>query len=147
MKFGGFFLFFLVSCTSGPNGEIGLVNGELHSCPSTPNAVSSMVDPGNDTHYIAPLMYKGSREDAHNSLKNILLNYRKEEVKIVTVTEEYIYAEFTSKFLKITNDLEIYFPTDKHYVHIRSLSRVGFQDFGRNRERVEDIRTLLLTDY
>lgn len=146
MKLGGFFIILLLSCTSAPTKELGLLNGEFYPCPKSPNGVSSMADPGKK-NYIAPLMYNSSRDEALENLKSILNNYSRERVNIVTASDKYIHAEFTSKVLKLTNDVEIYLPYNKNYAHIRSISRMGLIDLGKNRDRVERIRTALLVDY
>lgn len=143
MKFFTLFLLLFFSCSSDGN-QLGLSNGGFNPCPITPTAVSTMADPGNDFHYIAPLMYKTNKDEAFNRIKNILQQYEDEEVYIRTQSDDYIHAEFTTKLLNLTSDVEIYFPTNKKYIHIKSASRVGLGDFGKNRDRVEKIRTLLL---
>jgi uncharacterized protein (DUF1499 family) len=41
------------------------------------------------------------------------------------------------------DDVEFYFP-DEPIIHVKSASRIGYSDFGVNRERVEKIRELFL---
>lgn len=143
MKFLSLFILLFLGC-SGDISELGVINGNFKPCPITPNAVSTMADPGSDFHYIAPLMYKMNKDEALTKIKGILQDYNDEEVKILTLKDDYIHAEFTSRFFKFTSDVEIFFPVNGSYIHIRSASRVGIGDFGRNRIRVENIRTLLL---
>lgn len=50
------------------------------------------------------------------------------------------HAKVRSSFFKFVDDVEFYFPKDKNIIHIRSLARTGYSDFGVNRKRMEKIR-------
>lgn len=121
-----------------PSG-LGVKNGRLSSPPSSPNAVSSQATGG--YHQIAPLTYKGSREQAMKALKAIVETTP--NTSIVAMTPDYLYVEYTSALLGFVDDVEFYFPAQEKIIHVRSASRLGHGDLGANRKRVEAIRARL----
>ncbi|MCS5421221.1 MULTISPECIES: DUF1499 domain-containing protein [Psychrilyobacter] len=131
-------LLLLVGCASAPKKETGIIKGKFYPCPSSPNCVSSMAPEG-DPHYIEPILYNNiTRELAVAKIIMIL-----ETLKNTTVVEyrdEYIRAEVRSSFFKFIDDVEFYFPKEKKIIHVRSLARSGYSDFGVNRKRMEKIR-------
>jgi len=132
-------LIFLTGCT-GKMPKLGIVNGQLMQCPTTPNCVNSQ-SKGN-THYIEPIITAGTSLDVKNNILKILNEL--ERSKIIKVENNYIRAEFTSKLFGFVDDVEFYFPdtkSNKMIVHVRSASRVGHSDFGVNRKRIEQIRS------
>ncbi|HEY6084419.1 MAG TPA: DUF1499 domain-containing protein [Nitrospira sp.] len=45
--------------------------------------------------------------------------------------------------LRFVDDVEFLFDDDTKTIHFRSASRVGYGDFGVNRRRMEEIRSLV----
>ncbi len=67
-----------------------------------------------------------------------------ERTSIVSETDNYLYAEFTSKLMGYVDDVEFYFdPSTPGQIQVRSASRLGQSDLGVNRSRVEAIRAAL----
>jgi uncharacterized protein (DUF1499 family) len=66
-----------------------------------------------------------------------------ERTKIITETENYLYAEFTSKLMGYVDDVEFLLDDGAKVIHVRSASRLGQSDLGVNRKRIETIRTKL----
>jgi uncharacterized protein (DUF1499 family) len=62
------------------------------------------------------------------------------DAEVITETENYIHATFTSRIFRFVDDVEFYFMRDAPVIHVRSASRVGYSDLGVNRKRVEKIR-------
>jgi uncharacterized protein (DUF1499 family) len=62
--------------------------------------------------------------------------------RIITMDDHYIHAEFTSAFFRFVDDVEFYFDSEAKIIHMRSASRIGYSDFGVNRERLEKVRSL-----
>ena len=129
-------------CMAGCSGvrptELGVKNGRLAPCPSSPNCVSSQSrDP---EHTIAPLSYAQSATRAMADLKRIILGMKRS--KIVEERDSYIHAEFTSALWRFVDDVEFYFDEGAKTIHVRSASRLGKSDFGVNRKRVEEIRAI-----
>ena len=127
----------------GAAPDLGINNGKLAPCPKTPNCVNSQAV--GEKHYIQPVRYAGTREDARARLLQILGSQRR--AKILTARENYIRAEFTSALFRFVDDVEFYFPKEKSgetVIHIRSASRIGYSDLGANRRRIEWIRNEFL---
>jgi len=135
-----FSLFFL-SCKDEPAKGLGLTNANtFHSCPKSPTCVSSFENPDDETHYIQPIKYFLPKETTIKKIKKIIHNNPK--AKIVESSDIYIRAEYTSAIFSFVDDIQFYFGT-KNIIHIRSASRFGFNDFGKNRERVREIEFAL----
>jgi len=117
----------------------GLKNGQLNGCPDKPNCVSSQA-PDQD-HKIEPIHYQGQSTDIINKLKKIL--NADEAFSITKQKADYIGARYISGFFGFIDDVEFHFPDEKKIIHIRSASRVGYNDLGANRKRLEKIRALL----
>ena len=132
-------LILLTGC-SGTMPKLGINNSELTPCPETPNCVNSQAD--SEKHYIQPINYAGTQQEAHDRLLQILESEKR--TKILTVQENYIQVEFTSALFRFVDDVEFYFPEvqdDETVIHLRSASRVGHSDLGANRKRIERIRS------
>jgi uncharacterized protein (DUF1499 family) len=56
--------------------------------------------------------------------------------------DHYIHAEFTSAVFRFMDDVEFYFDSGAKIIHMRSASRIGYSDFGVNRQRMEEVRLL-----
>jgi uncharacterized protein (DUF1499 family) len=63
-----------------------------------------------------------------------------ERTTIIEETDDYLYAEFKSATMGYVDDVEFYIDRENKMIHVRSASRVGYGDFGVNRERIEAIR-------
>jgi uncharacterized protein (DUF1499 family) len=117
--------------------NLGISSGKLAPCPSTPNCVSSQ---STDTeHYIEPLTYQSSASDAIARLKNIIES--QEGAKLVAESGDYLYAEFTSRWMGFVDDVEFYANEEARKIEVRSASRLGESDLGANRQRIESIRS------
>lgn len=122
----------MLSLKSKSGSALGLVDGALAPCPSTPNCVSSEAGTP-PAHYIDPL-------DAA-SWENIPALISQSGGKITTQNETYIAAEFTTPLMRFVDDVE--FRKADEAVHIRSASRVGKSDLGANAKRVNQFRAAL----
>lgn len=119
--------------------NLGPGEGRLAPCKTSPNCVSSQTDPKDEQHYIAPIALKG---------KNAIAAVRKAvesmpRTTVVRVEPDYLYAEFRSKLMGFVDDVEFLVDPASGVVHVRSASRLGRRDFGVNRERVEQLRSIL----
>ena len=121
-----------------PN-DLGVNNGQLKGCPDTPNCVSSQAPASDKEHAIAPLTYSGSAADAISRLKTIIEGM--ERSKINEVSDNYLYAEFSSKLMGFVDDVEFYAPAGESIIHTRSAARLGKSDLNVNRKRTEEIRS------
>lgn len=112
---------------------------QLAPCPSSPNCVSTQAQ--DETHAIPPLRYRKSRAAAKEALRTAVLSLAR--TRLVEEDETYMHFEFTSLLLRFVDDVEFLFDEEAQTVHFRSASRVGYSDFGVNRRRMEEIRTLV----
>ncbi|WP_163337462.1 DUF1499 domain-containing protein [Desulfopila sp. IMCC35008] len=134
-------LLFVITLTgcSGTKPELGVNDGQLNPCPKTPNCVNSQAT--DEKHSIPPLHYTGNREEARLRLLHILKSAKRASIMISE--QEYIRVQFTSALFRFADDTEFYFQEDQDrnkVIHVRSASRIGYSDFGTNRQRVEKIR-------
>lgn len=121
-----------------PN-NLGVRDGKLAPCPTSPNCVSSQ---SLDTlHKIEPLTYSSSPEKALADLKQVIQSLPR--TQIITESADYLYAEFKSALMGFVDDVEFYLDRNANVIHVRSASRLGQSDLGVNRKRVETIRAKL----
>jgi len=119
--------------------NLGVRDGKLAPCPTTPNCVSSQsLDP---KHQIEPFTYTSSPTEALAKLKTVIQAMPR--TKIVAETDNYLYAEFTSAIMGFVDDVEFSVDEVAKVIHVRSASRLGQSDLGVNRKRVESIRAKL----
>jgi uncharacterized protein (DUF1499 family) len=126
----------LAGCSAPMPKNLGVHAGRLTPCPASPNCVCSQ-DAGK-AHGIAPFAYTGSRAQAMAGLAQAIRGMP--GTRIVAQTPDYLHAEYTTRWLRFVDDVEFYAPAAAPAIQVRSASRVGYSDFGVNRERVEAIR-------
>jgi len=127
---------FLLSLTAEKPSNLGVREGRLAACPSSPNCVSTQ---GEDReHWIAPLSVPSNAVPAVELLVEIVREMP--GATIVEQTGDYLRVEFRSRIFRFCDDVEFYLEPQSNRVHFRSASRVGHSDLGVNRERMELIR-------
>ncbi|CBN54618.1 conserved hypothetical protein [Kamptonema sp. PCC 6506] len=120
--------------------NLGVKSGQLAPCPNSPNCVSSFSQ--DNEHKIAPLAYTSTSTDAIANLKKSILSLPK--TKIITETNNYLYAEFTSALMGFVDDVEFLLDDEEaKVIQVRSASRLGESDLGVNRKRIETLRAKL----
>ncbi|UTV98618.1 DUF1499 domain-containing protein [Marinomonas rhizomae] len=138
--FVGFFVYVNIS-NKLPEG-LGLTDGELMPCPSSPNCVSTQASPEDVEHYAETIVYTGDRMKTQLLIESFILNNG--NAHLVSSTLGYVHFEVKSPLVGYIDDVEFYLPAADSVVHVRSASRVGYSDFGTNRERVRQIQSLLV---
>ncbi len=137
-----FFVFSLavlfVGCAGSRPARLGVTDGKFIPCPDSPNCVSSQSS--DKSHAIEPLYYKGSASEARARLLTAIKGMKR--ANIVTEKENYIHAEFASAVFRFVDDAEFYIDDSQKVIHLRSAARLGYSDFGVNRQRMETIRQL-----
>ena len=116
--------------------DLGVHEGRLKPAPPTPNCVNSQSAAGYSS--IAPLAYAGDGKAALARLHALVAAMP--AARVIEFRADYIYAEFTTKWLGFVDDVEFYLDERAAVIHARSASRLGRKDFGVNRQRVEAIR-------
>ena len=83
-----------------------------------------------------------SIEQPFKEIKEIIEKSPRSE--IVEIDGDYLHAEFTSKWMKYVDDLEVSFIPESNKLLVRSESRVGESDLGVNQKRVDKLKSKLL---
>ena len=129
-----------------PPEDLGVSDDRLKAPSKTPNSVSSQAAlwPGHrQMAYasIAPLALRGDGAATLARIRNIVSSMP--GAVVVKSERDYIHAEFTTRVMKYTDDVEFWFDPAAGVVQVRSASRLGKGDFNANRTRVEAIRAAL----
>tara|TARA_Y100000991_G_scaffold48826_1_gene35057 strand:- start:340 stop:693 length:354 start_codon:yes stop_codon:yes gene_type:complete len=67
-----------------------------------------------------------------------------DEFQIIVQTENALKVEARTSLLRFVDDIDMQVRGER--VYVRSASRVGFSDFGKNRSRLEELRTQMVED-
>ena len=121
--------------------DLGLRDGKLKApLAESSNSISSQatLHPHSDYHIIAPLTYQGDGKAAFVKLTNIVRKMN--NTTVIAAEPTYLYAEFQSRLMKFTDDVEFALDEPAGVINMRSASRLGKNDFGTNRKRLEAIR-------
>jgi len=121
--------------TSAPKGSsLGVTDGQLAPCKDSPNCVSSQAE---GKHYLEAFDYQDLASDQQKLIEIIDAMPNSE---LVVQEEDYIRAEFSTKFFGFVDDVEFYFSQSDKKIHFRSAARSGYWDLGVNKRRIEEIR-------
>lgn len=114
----------------------------LPPCRRTPNCVSTQAtDP---TKKMDPIPYTGTLDDARARLLRVLRAYPR--TTIVQEGPVSLKAECRSRIFRFVDDVDFVLDDQAKAIHFRSASRLGRKDFGVNRKRMEEIRSLFLAE-
>lgn len=128
----------LVSCAGKRPANLGVSDGSLAACPSSPNCVSS--DSTDSGHNVSPFRLAVAPQEGWRVVRELVSALPR--TTIVEVSDSYLYAECRSRIFRFVDDLELHLRPDDGIVVVRSASRVGSSDFGVNRDRIEHLRSL-----
>ncbi len=127
---------------SGCGGErpnnLGAREGLLAPCPSSPNCISSQTEI--ERHQIAPLAFSSDPNAAFARLKRVLSG--RSDTTIVDDLPDYLRVELRT--MLFVDDGEFLLDRTNKVIHVRSASRLGYSDLGKNRSRLEKIRRQFL---
>ena len=70
--------FILTACSTNQTSEMNATNDRLSPCPESPNCVSSLS--GDKSHYVEPLRYKATLEEAREKLISIINAMKRTEI-------------------------------------------------------------------
>jgi uncharacterized protein (DUF1499 family) len=125
----------MVGCSGTRPSNLGVNEGRLASCPTSPNCVSTQSTDAK--HGIDPIRYTSSMEEARARLEKIVRAMPR--TKVVRLEEDYMHLECRSRLLRFVDDVEFWFDDANKVIHCRSASRKGYSDLGVNRKRVDQI--------
>lgn len=124
----------LAACAGERPDNLGVQGGRLTECPGSPNCVSSQaMDEG---HRIAPLVFSDDPAPAFARLKQIL--GRRGDTTVIEERPGYLRIEFRTTLF--VDDGEFLLDGQQRQIQVRSASRLGYSDLGKNRSRLEEIR-------
>lgn len=123
--------------------SLGVRDGRLQPPSFNRNSVSSQASlhPGHpqlEYARIAPLRYSG---DGKVAFAKVVATLRaRPRTVVVKEAPGYVHVECTTRWLRFTDDLELLLDEPSQRIHVRSASRLGENDLGVNRARVEALR-------
>lgn len=116
-----------------PAPTLGLTeDGELQPCPDSDNCVSSAAD--DQRHAIEPLACHP--DDLDRVVDRAVTTL--DRTSLVTAADGYAHLEARSLVFGFVDDLELHATLGR--IEVRSAARLGGDDWGVNRERVEALR-------
>lgn len=124
--------------------DLGVQDGRLKGLSNTRNSVSSQAKLYEDHPMVsyanmAPLPSLGLDGPAAMS-KLVQVLTAIPNVRITQQQPDYVRAEAATPWLGFVDDMEFWFNPSTQVIELRSASRLGREDFGVNRKRMEMIR-------
>ena len=130
-----------------PPAERGLHDGKLQPPSRTSNSVSSQANLWPAAEYdvayakIEPIRFAGDPAAAMNRLREVLKAWP--ATAIVEDRPDFIAVEFETRWLRFVDDAQFLLDPAERVIHVRSKSRLGSDDHGVNRQRIEALRRKL----
>ena len=131
----------LLSCAGKRPTNLGVSEGALAPCPSSPNCVSS--DARDTGHRVSPLRLAVPPAEAWQAVREVVAELPR--TRVVTDSGDYLHAECRSAVFGFVDDLELQLRPTENLIAVRSASRLGYSDLGVNRRRVEGLRASLIS--
>ncbi|MBU1004173.1 MAG: DUF1499 domain-containing protein [Proteobacteria bacterium] len=130
----------LPGCAGTQPDNLGVHDGRLSACPSSPNCISS--SDSDERHAVAPIVLGGG--DGEPLMDRVARAVESlPGARVVERTDSYLHAEFSSRVFGFVDDLECLVDESARSVQLRSAARLGYWDFGVNRARAQQLRVLL----
>lgn len=124
----------LVACSSSPSKP----DAELAACGSFPNCVNSQSGEGGQD--VKPLAASAAQ---WRDLKQWIAS--QENWRVVVSEERFVQAVVVSPMMQFRDDVQLLYQPAAEMIQVRSSSRIGVSDLGANRDRVEELRRILLS--
>ncbi|TFG00215.1 MAG: DUF1499 domain-containing protein [Promethearchaeota archaeon] len=116
----------------------GLTKGKFYPCPERPVCVSSMAPKNDKKHYMEPMTYSSSFEEAKEKIKKVVKSFNRTE--IINEKDNYIHTTFTTFVFHFTDDVEFLIDDSEKVIHFKSQSRAGDYDWGKNKRRMKKVK-------
>ncbi|GAK23916.1 hypothetical protein JCM19052_4564 [Vibrio sp. JCM 19052] len=126
----------LLGLTACSQGVTTMTDRSQSPCGDKPNCVSTQDT--REEYNLTPFTLTGSTNI--DSIEQVALELP--GAKTAVKEDNYLRIECTSKIMRFVDDLELKIEGDQ--LIVRSESRVGYSDFGVNRKRAEQLRSLLV---
>ena len=85
---------------------------------------------------MSPIRFEGDPDIALGLVSQQLSKMPR--VRIVSRTDRYLHATFTSRLFRFVDDVEFRVDESQGLLHFRSASRMGYSDLGVNRKRMQE---------
>jgi len=130
---------FQVACGGSPPETLGVRDGGLAPCPSSPNCVhtGNRHPEGTEPFLLRP---EWTDRDPMPVVRAVVDSMPR--TTVVRVEDRYLHAEARSRVFRFVDDLEVLVKPGEELV-VRSASRLGRSDLGVNADRVEELRRRL----
>ena len=126
----------LLSFNATRPNKLGVRNGTLTECPDKPNCVSSFAE--SRTQSMPPIPIVDDPDAAMQAVLDAISAM--DGAKIISSEDDYIHCEFTTPIFRFVDDVEFLLDRNDSVIHFRSASRTGYDDFGVNRARMNEVR-------
>ncbi len=128
--------------------DLGLTNSRLKPPSNTRNSVSSQTSLYPEHPQIAYAAIDALPWREGGAVASMQALVRALDIQpgtaIVERTPDYVYAQARTRWLGFVDDLEFWANPSTQVIEIRSASRLGQEDMGANRQRIEAIRAAYL---
>ncbi|ABM03576.1 hypothetical protein DUF1499 [Psychromonas ingrahamii 37] len=114
--------------------------GNIEPCPTSPNCVSS--DATDKNHFILPFQLTTSAEKAWPIVIEVIMALPRSN--IIQQTDDFLDVECRSAVFGFVDDLKLQLRVSEGLIAVYSASRIGYSDFGVNRDRIEVLRAALI---
>lgn len=122
-----------MSCSADDSSRAAAAGAALAPCSPYANCVST--ESGRDTQRMPAIAYADSPADAQ---RRVVAALREEpRTRIVEERAGYVRAESRSRIFRFTDDVEVVIDGDRRIIRFRSGARLGRDDMGVNRRRME----------
>lgn len=125
--------------------HLGVTGGRLTAPSQTNNSVSSQANlyPEHPQKIHAAIAALRWREGGAVASMQALVRALEAQpgITVIEQTPDYVYAQARTRWLGFVDDLEFWANPTTQVIEVRSASRLGQEDLGANRQRVEAIRT------
>lgn len=130
----------LIGCGSADQADTTVDRYQInHICGDSPNCVSTQDE--REAHYLSPFVLTAKGTKSWKQIQRLALTLP--GAALADERPDYFRVVCTSMFFRFKDDFEVMQVGDT--LVVRSASRVGYSDFGVNRERAEQFRQHLLT--
>ncbi len=116
--------------------KLGVKNGKLTECPSSPNCVSTQT--ASESHKMQAIPFSKELDVVMTQIKAVVNAMG--SATLVKEQRHYLHFEFKTSLLKFIDDVEFFIDEKSKLIHFRSASRVGYSDLGANRSRMSEIK-------
>jgi uncharacterized protein (DUF1499 family) len=130
----------LSACSEINSPQNSRATDSIGSCPASPNCVSS--DATDKKHLIQPFQLATTAEKAWPIVIEVIMQLPRSN--IVRQTDSFLAVECRSAVFGFVDDLKLQLRVSEGIIAVYSASRIGYSDFGVNRDRIEVLRAALI---